>query len=138
MNDLESTISGILSDPDAMRQIQELGKSLGFTGSDQSAEKANAPYTAPPAKKISGFDLSSLSSLISNGSGNTLPDTDTIGSIAKFLPLIKGMNKDDETTALLNALRPFLSAEKRRKLDDASKMLKVMRMLPFLKTQGLF
>lgn len=133
MADLESTISSILSDPDAMRKIQDLGKTLGLGEmSNQTADKA-------PKSAEKGFDINALSSLLSPKEERDSPfDISTISSIKKFLPLLNGFNKEDESTALLNALKPFLSEDKRRRLEDANKMLRVMRLLPVLRAQGLF
>lgn len=133
MADIESTISSILSDPEAMRKIQDLGETLGLTDS-----KVQEPAKAPISSE-KGFDISTLSALLSpKEEQNNSFDLSAISSIKKFLPLLKGFNKEDESTALLNALKPFLSQDKRKRLDDANKMLKVMRLLPILKTQGLF
>ncbi len=137
MADLESTLSGILSDPEAMSKIRDLGKSLGLTENNSQKE-------TPPAKSnpLSGLDISSISSLTSllgsNSSQSTDTSDNTMQKLTSFLPLLSKMNQEDETTALLRALRPFLSADKRRRLDDASKMLKVMRMLPFIRSAGIF
>ena len=42
------------------------------------------------------------------------------------------------TQLCICALRPFLSNERRRRLDDAEKILRVMRVLPFIRKSGLF
>lgn len=46
------------------------------------------------------------------------------------------MNKDNDTTAFIKALRPLLSEERRNKADEAMKFLRLMETLPLLK--GLF
>lgn len=131
MADLENTLQNILSDPNAVDKIRELGKSLGLT-SDNSEPRQN-----------SGADLSALSSLLTQTPvQNTSPlsgitDPDILSKITKFLPILGKMNSDDETTALLNALRPFLSEHRRKRLDDAGKMLRIMRILPFIKDFGI-
>ena len=48
------------------------------------------------------------------------------------------VKRDDDTTRLLNSLRPFLSREKQEKLDRAEKMIKFIRIIPLLKDNGLF
>ena len=134
MADLENTISSILSDPDAMKKIKELGKTLGLSP-NQDEENPQVPK-----EQNNTFDPSLLSSLLTqkSPSDNSVFDINTISSISKFMPLMKGFNQEDENTALLNALKPFLSEDKRRRLDDANKMLRIMRLLPILRTQGLF
>ena len=121
MADLESTLSGILSDPEAMEKIQELGKSLGL---------GNAPKESAPSSPFP-----SLSSLIQS---NKTDSPDLAGKISTFLPILSKMNTEDETTTLLRALRPFLSKERQKRLDDAGKMLKIMHILPLISSGGLF
>ena len=43
-----------------------------------------------------------------------------------------------DSTRLLRALRPMLSERRRQKLDQALKLLQFMRVLPLLKSSGLF
>ena len=47
-------------------------------------------------------------------------------------PLIAGLNKEDENTALLKALRPYLHGDREERLDDAIQMMKMMKLLPLL------
>ena len=138
MADIENTLSGILSDPDAMNKIRELGKSLGLTGDNSTSVPQKDKNTS------NGFDISSLSSFLSGNTNSNQSSalrglsTDSLNSLTKFLPLLSSMNTENEATALLNALRPFLSEQKRKRLDDAEKMLKIMQILPFIRSQGIF
>ena len=59
-------------------------------------------------------------------------------SLFKILPAVKSIGSEDNTTRLLNALRPFLSCEKQEKLDKAEKMLKLFKILPLLKDINIF
>lgn len=141
MADLESTLSGILSDPEAMSKIMDLGKSLGLTDSKTKNTSPQEKEESSPSADLSS--LSSLSSLLKgnpfeNTSVNTKDTAEIMGKLTAFLPLISKMNQEDETTALLCALRPFLSEQRRKRLDDASKMLRLTRLLPFIRSAGLF
>ena len=51
---------------------------------------------------------------------------------------MQSMKTDDDTTRLLNSLRPFLGADKQHRLDQAERMLKLLKILPLLKDNGLF
>lgn len=51
----------------------------------------------------------------------------------RILPMLSEVNKEDDTTRLLNALRPFLGSDRRKKLDESAKMLHMMKLLPLLK-----
>lgn len=141
MDNFEEALGNILSNPEAMSKISELSKSLGLSQSDTSSQKENTN---------SGFDISMLSNLLGGSApkkedknplssllnGSFSPEL--LSSLTRFLPLLQGMNKEDESTVLLNALRPFLSKDKRKRLDEAQKMLKIMRIIPKLKGTGIF
>ncbi len=141
MDNLDNAISGILSDPDAMKKIRELSQSLGLAPQQNPTVKENNTNSG-------GFDLSSLASAfsqisqpsppaISSSIGNGLPP-DILSIGAKLMPLMSSLNRDDESTVLLNALRPFLSKQKCQRLDEASKILRIMRLLPAIKDMGIF
>lgn len=101
---------------------------------------------AMDGKKGGGPDLSALTGLLSGadgkkggglmgGAGDLLSGLsgDTIQSIMRILPMLSEVNKEDDTTRLLNALRPFLGPDRRKKLDESAKMLHMMKLLPLLK-----
>ncbi len=112
MDNIQDKIAEIMSDPEAMKEVQNLGKMLGISGDE----------TPAPAKE----------------SDNSILSDEALKGIAKIAPLLSQANKEDDTTRLLAALRPFLSEEKCRKLDSAKKMIGLMRLLPVLKSEGLF
>ena len=51
---------------------------------------------------------------------------------------IGSMKQDDDTTRLLDAMRPFLSEERQIKLDKAKRLIRVMKLMPLLKDLPLF
>lgn len=103
MDDLSAKLSGILNDPAAMREIAALASSLG-------ADTAGAqPAPAPPA------------------------DSGGLGAMSALMPLLGSFKAEDDTTRLLDAIRPFLSEERRQKLDKAKKLIRIMRLLPMLR-----
>lgn len=58
---------------------------------------------------------------------------DTMQTVMRIMPMLSEINKEDDSTRLLNALRPFLGPERRKKLDESAKMLHMMKLLPLLK-----
>ncbi len=119
MDDLSSKINEILSDPQALQQIKGLGEMLGLSDSSDVKEKSsNKADTILPLRS-------------DNMSHSTL------SMITKLAPLVSDLNKEDDTTRLLFALRPFLSQERRKKLDEASKLIKLFRLLPLVKDIGI-
>lgn len=114
MSELQDTLRQIMSNPEAMRQVQSLGEQLGLN----TASAASAPPAPVPAP----------------------PDTtggDMLSAFSKLAPLMRAP-QNDETAALLNALRPFLSEEKQERLRHAQRLIGLMRVIPLLKDSGLF
>ena len=64
-------------------------------------------------------------------------DGDMLQTVMKLAPLLSSLNQEDDSTRFLHALRPMLSNERQTKLDQASKILQLMRMLPLLRSQGI-
>lgn len=121
MNGIEDKLKGILSDPEAVSKLKSLGQALGL---DTSAG------FAPEPKPQQNLNLPFMGS-------NTAND-ETLSAFMRLAPLLNDMGKDDETACLLNALRPFLSEPRRKRLEQAGKMLKVMRLLPILRESRIF
>ena len=119
MADIQDKINEILSNPEALRQVQSLGEQLGLSGS--------APEKPQPPEKKNELSLPT-----------DFMNDDIAKSLIKILPAVKSIGCEDDTTRLLNALRPFLSCEKQEKLDKAEKMLKLFKILPLLKDINIF
>ena len=94
---------------------------------------------------MSQNDIDELSALASQflGSGNNASspeqeeksdgiDFETITKIASVLSRISSQPKDPGCE-LLSALKPMLSPERRRKADEAIKMIQLISLLPLLK-----
>lgn len=123
MDDLSSKINEILSDPQAMQQIKGLTEMLGIS---DSSEKQKPIVTE---NKQSMDMLSGLSALQQNN--------DMLSMMTRLVPLLSDMNKEDDTSRLLLALKPFLSEERKKKLAQAEKIIKIMKLLPLLKDTPL-
>ncbi|MBQ1839372.1 MAG: hypothetical protein II127_07120, partial [Ruminococcus sp.] len=95
-------INQILSDPEAMKQVQSLGEQLGLS---------------KPQPK---------------------PEPEGLGALTKLAPLMNSFSADDEVSRLLEALRPFLGEEKRRRLDQAARLMRLIKVIPLIKDSGLF
>ncbi len=119
MADIQDKINEILSNPEALRQVQSLGEQLGLSGS-------------PPERQVQQESKNKLSL------PSDMMNDDIAKSLFKILPAIKSVGGEDDTTRLLNALRPFLSPDKQAKIDKAEKMLRMFKVLPLLKDMSLF
>ena len=116
MDNIQDKIAEIMADPEALSQVQSLGKMLGISGN------AEPSLPAPPPEPTVENDLFS---------------GETIGKLTALMPLLSQVNQEDDTTRLLAALRPFLGEQKQKKLESARRMLSLMRLLPVLKDGGL-
>lgn len=128
MDDLSETLNSILSDPSAMEQIKALGGMLGI-----SPQQGAQQVSPPPVQPVHPQPPPAASSMTSALSGMNMPNPEMLGMIMKFAPLLGKMNEENESTRLLYALRPFLSEKRRPRVDQAIRMLGMMRMLPLLK-----
>lgn len=95
MSDLQDKLNQILQNPEAMKQVQSLGAQLGLTG-----EQKQPPKPKPPENNLM----------------SVLGGDDTIGTIAKFAPLLSSLNNSDDTTRLLIRSGRFFHMNGRKSL----------------------
>ena len=113
MDDIASKITELLGDPQGMKRISDIASSLM---SQNSQEQQND----------SQFNLNDMQI-----------DPVQMGSIMKIMSALRSQNTEDDNTRLLLALKPHLSQERRKKVDKAISLLKIIKLLPLLKENGL-
>ena len=59
-------------------------------------------------------------------------------SLLRMAPLLGSLREETPGTQLLRALRPLLSPARQERLDQAIRLLQLTRVLPLLKSSGLF
>lgn len=92
---------------------------------------AESPKTESTAEK----QHSDQSENILNGlSGLGMPDLSQLSALA---PILQAFNSHDERLDFINALKPLLSQERRKKADEAMKMVRLLSVLPLLRDKGL-
>ena len=130
MDDLNKKISDLLGSPDGMARIQSMMEALGIGGDGgESAPVSDSPIPAPAPETASPPPAAPAAS------GGGMPD---LSALLKLAPLMGNLNKDDENTALLKALRPYLHGDREKRLDDAIQILRIMKVLPLIQEKGLF
>lgn len=108
-------------------------------------QSLTTPPPPPPPAQRSGLDLSALAGLLGGGasssgapppSANPLPGLD----MSALMGLQRAFSafSADKNTALLLALKPSLSPERQKKVDDAVRILQLLKLLPLIKETGLF
>ena len=102
MEDMDSRLNALLSDPEAMGRIMALAQQL----SGESAASSPPPSPEPPPssqQEDDGFDPMLL---------------------LKFLPLLQELRQDNSSQSMqcLSAMRPFLKPERQPKVERAVKL----------------
>ena len=117
MDDLSSMLGDLLKNPQNMEKIKTLA---GMLGGNSNSPPAAAP-PAPPEQD------------------NRPPgaDPEAMRLVMKLAPMISRFHQEDDSTRLLRALRPFLNDEKKKKLDEAIRLMQLVRMIPFIRSSGL-
>ena len=126
MSDLTAKLMELLSDRENMEKIQSLSSLINgsMEGSDDNSTSSQEQKCEKPSEQTPQ-------------EGDGLP-LDAIQTAMRLAPLLSSINKEDENTRLLCALRPLLSARRQAKLDESMKMLQMFKLLPLLRSQGLF
>ena len=126
MGDLTGKISELLQNPAIASLLSQFGAPQGDTPEAQPQSAPPPQPSAAPQPPAQGNPLAGLGL-----------DGDMLQTVMKLAPLLSSMNQEDDSTRFLHALRPMLSDERQTKLDQATKILQLMRMLPILRSQGI-
>lgn len=115
MEDMESKLGKILSDPGAMQQIMALAQALGSSNQPQPQQSSQPAQQSPPSSP-----------------GPQLPAARTQGAdneaLLKMLFEFSKNTKDDpRQLALFQALKPFLRPERAAKIDRALQAARISR-----------
>lgn len=122
MDDFSSMLNDFIKNPESMEKIKNLASMLGGGG---GSEPAPPPEQAAPVPAVRD---------------NRAPegvDQDSLRMVMKLAPMISKFRQEDDSTRLLRALRPFLKEEKQKKLDEAIRLMQIVRMIPFIRHSGL-
>lgn len=129
-DDLTSRIGEILGDPASMEKLKSLAAVFGAgAGSAEPPPRAPAPSARQNMPQGSGMPQAASAAGL---------DPELMRSVMKLAPALSGMKQDDDSTRLLRALRPLLGEKRRKKLDEAIRLMQLIRMMPYLKSTGLF
>ena len=119
MEDLTEKITDILGDPEMMNTIKSISGLLGSSEKDSSEKESESSFES--SSDSSGFSFS----------------PEMMQMVLKLMPILTSIKKEDKYTKFLEALKPLLSEKRRKKLEGSSQILKIIRILPMLKDQGI-
>lgn len=123
MDDLLTSIQNLLNTPEGQQQLNELSKMFETQNQSNMENSDNATYenNENTSSESSDFDFSEI-------------DLNMIMSLGEIM---NNLNKEDNNTKLLLALKPHFQENKQAKIDKAIKILKILSLLPILKDSGI-
>lgn len=138
MDDLTNQLNKILSDPQSMAQIESIMGSLGLNNSQNNEQNNNQNDNQNNEYNNSQNQVSSQTqSSSAQQNSNFIPNSDMINMLSSLAPLLNQMKTEDNSTRLLTALKPMISDERGTKVDQALKILQLMKVFPMLKDSGM-
>ena len=117
-----SAILGSLSAED-MEKLKETAASL--LGNLNTAGGAASQHESGSTNNVP--DLSGLQSF-------GMPDMEFFNSLA---PVLSALNEHDDRVDFINAMKPLLSDGRRKKADEAARIIRLLSVLPVLKDRGI-
>lgn len=152
MDDLNAMIGSILGDPAKMEQLRSVAESLGVnTGGGPPATQGNAPSGGQ------GIDPAAIASLLKsfgggnpNGANTNNGDTNsgdagggaiggggTLDAVSKIAGIMGTFNQSDKNVDLMRSLKPHFSSTRAGRIDDAVRIMQLLRAWPALRDSGL-
>ena len=117
MDNLSAKITELLGSQEGIKQITEMAQQLGI---DPSQLDGMLNVETPPQKEKTQQDIF---------------DGINMETILKVQKLINKMNSNNNDTALLDALKPYMSPERSRKIEDAKRIMNLMQIIPLINSE---
>lgn len=119
--------------PEDIENLKQTAASvLGGMGTEKPPEQESQPKQQGKEQSLPQID-----ELLKNlgGFGNLgMPD---LSQLSAIVPILQAFNSQDERLDFINALKPLLSEERRKKADEAVKLVRLMSVLPLLRERGI-
>ncbi len=118
--------------PDDIENLKQTAASvLGGVGGEAPKKEPEIKQSKQESPQINFNDL--LKNM--GGLGNLgMPD---LSQLSAIVPILQAFNSNDERLDFINALKPLLSEERQKKADEATKLVKLMSVLPLLRERGI-
>ena len=138
MEDISAKIAQILSDEESMHQIMGMMSLLSGGGEGNvppdlgSLLSALGGTNSGSQQQGEEEDFSGRQGSAPSGQGGFDP-----GMLGKMGKMLGQAQQHDKNIELLMALRPYFAEPRKNKVDEAIKLLKVLRLLPLLRESGI-
>lgn len=124
-----NSILGSLSAEDMENLKKTASELLGNMSASTEREKQNNEGNKNPEKNWDNTQN------ILNGLGSLgMPDLSQLSALA---PVLQAVNGNDERVEFINALRPLLSDSRKKKADEAMKLVRLLSLIPLLQERGI-
>lgn len=133
MDNIGELLNSVLSDPSAMEKLRDTAKQFGIDADaliDNAGGEAGVEASSEALREQSAPSTENL-----NAAGDI--NVDMLSAITKIAPLLSKLKEEDDMTRLIHALKPYLSGDRRKKAEEADKIMAVMRIIPLLKNTKL-
>ena len=119
--------------PDDIENLKQTAASV-LGGMENNKPPIQEPEIKNNRQEQNQFDFDNLLKNM-GGLGNFgMPD---LSQLSAIVPILQAFNSPDERLDFINALKPLLSEERQRKADEATKLVKLMSVLPLLRERGI-
>lgn len=142
MEDLASMITQFLGSEEGMNQLRAVTEALGLdspgAGNGGTPPAASNPPPQQAGGTAGGPDLGALFPRWAGAAEARTPAPPAGPQHHAFAgTAVSAFNQEDRNTELLRALKPHFSQERAKKVDDAIKILQLIRLLPLVKDLGI-
>ena len=119
--------------PDDIENLKQTAASVlgGMGGSEPPKQEPEIKHNK---KEQNQFNIDDLLKNIGGSNAFGMPD---LSQLSAIIPILQAFNSHDERLDFINALKPLLSEERQKKADEATKLVKLMSVLPLLRERGI-
>ena len=116
--------------PDDIENLKQTAASV-LGNNFEPPTKGNETNNKKEANQINIDDL------LKNVAGSKSFGMPDLSQLSAIVPILQAFNSKDERLDFINALKPLLSEERQKKADEATKLVKLMSVLPLLRERGI-
>lgn len=119
--------------PDDIENLKQTAASV-LGGMENNKPPIQEPKIKSTNQAQNQFNFDDLLKNMGGLSGLGMPD---LSQLSAIVPILQAFNSKDERLDFIYALKPLLSEERQKKADEATKLVKLMSVLPLLRERGI-
>ena len=119
--------------PDDIENLKQTAASV-LGGMENNKPPRQEPEIKQNKQETNQLNFDDLLKNIGSLGNLGMPD---LSQLSAIVPILQAFNSHDERLDFINALKPLLSEERQKKADEATKLVKLMSVLPLLRERGI-